>query len=139
MLELIEDIFVGKIIMEEAEEEKYLGDIIDREGKNIKNIKSRVNKGKGIVKKILNILETIPFGKLYYSVAIILRNSLLVSSVLCNSEAWFNITKKELDLLETVDLMLLRSLWGAQKSVPNEILFLELGVLPLRDIIMQKD
>ena len=136
--EVIEDIFVGKVMMEEAEDEKYLGDIISRDGKNIKNIKARVNKGKGIVKKILDILETIPFGKLYFTVAIILRNSLLVSSVLCNSEAWFNITKTELDLIETVDLMLLRSLLRAPKSVPKEILFLELGVLPLRDLIMQR-
>ena len=95
-----------------------------------------MNKGKGIVKKILEILETIPFGKLYFTVAIILRNSLLVSSILCNSEAWFNITKVELDLIETVDLMLLRNILRAPKSVPKEILFLELGILPLRDLIM---
>ena len=136
--EVIEDICVGKVKMEEAENEKYLGDIIAQDGKNIKNIQSRVNKGKGIIKKILEILEAIPFGKLYFTVAIILRNSLLVSSILCNSEAWFNITKKELDLIETVDLMFLRNLLGAPKSVPKEILFLELGVLPLREIIMQR-
>ena len=70
--------------------------------------------------------------------AIILRNSLLVSSILCNSEAWFNITKAELDLIETVDLMLLRNILRAPKSVPKEILFLELGILPLRDLIMQR-
>ena len=98
----------------------------------------RVNKGKGIVKKILNILEGIPFGKLYFQVAILLRNSLLVSSLLCNSEAWFNLTKSELDLLETVDVMLLRSLLNAPQSTPKEMLFLELGVLPLRDIIRQR-
>ena len=124
--------------MEEREDEKYLGDIISKDGHNLKNIKMRVNKGKGIVKKILNILEGIPFGKLYYQVAVLLRNSWLVSSLLCNSEAWFNLNKPELDLLETVDVMVLRSLLNAPQSTPKEMLFLESGVLPLRDIIRQR-
>ena len=124
--------------MEETDEEKYLGDIVSKDGRNIKNVQARVNKGKGIVKRILEILEGIPFGKLYYQVAIILRNTLLVSSILCNSEAWFNVTKSELELIETVDLMLLRSLLGAPKSVPKEMFYLELGVLPLREMIKQR-
>ena len=115
----IKDECQGEVLMEEREDEKYLGDIISKDGHNLKNIKIRVNKGKGIVKKILNILEGIPFGKLYYQVAVLLRNSLLVSSLLCNSEAWFNLTKSELDLLETVDVMLLRSLLNARQSTPK--------------------
>jgi hypothetical protein len=45
-----------------------------------------------------------------------LRNSLLVSSLLSNSEAWYNVTTSELDYLETVDLMLLRNILKAPKS-----------------------
>ena len=71
--------------MEEKKEEKYLGDVISRDGKNIKNIKARVAKGKGIVTRIMTILEGIPFGQFYFEIAVILRNSLLVSSMLCNS------------------------------------------------------
>ena len=58
--------------------------------------------------------------------------------MLCNSETWFNITKAELELLETVDLMLLRILLGAPKTVPKEMLYLELGILPMREIIKQR-
>ena len=136
--EVIEDVYVGNINMEDSDEEKYLGDIISKDGRNLKNIKARVNKGKGIVKRIMDILEGIPFGKLYFQIAIILRNSLLVSCVLCNSEAWVNITKAELSLIESVDLMLLRNILGAPKTVAKEILYLELGVLPLREIIRQR-
>ena len=132
---IVEDVFVGQVVMEEADEDKYLGDIISKDGRNIKNIQARVNKEKGIVKRILEILEGIPFGRLYFQVAIILRNTLLVSSVLCNSEAWFNVTKAELELLETVDTLLLRSLLRVPKSVPKEMLYLELGVLLLREMI----
>ena len=87
------------------------------------------------MKKILDIMDGIPFGKLYFQVAILLRNSLLVSSLLCNSEAWFNVTKPELNLIETVDTMLLRNLLKAPKSTPKEMFHLELGILPLREII----
>ena len=89
---------------------KYLGDVISKDGRNLKNIQARVNKGVGIVKKILTMLDGIPFGKFYFEAAVILRNSLLVSSMLFNSEAWYNITKAEMELLETVDLMLLRGI-----------------------------
>ena len=58
----IEDVFDGEEIMEEKKDERYLGDVISRDGRNLKNIKSRVNKGIGIVKNILTMLEGIPFG-----------------------------------------------------------------------------
>ena len=47
-IEEIKDICDGIQIMEEKSEEKYLGDVISTDGKNIKNVKSRVSKGKGI-------------------------------------------------------------------------------------------
>ena len=97
-----------------------------------------MNKDIGIVTKIMNILEGIPFGKLYFEVAMLLRNTLLVSSLLCNSEAWFHLTNSELDLLETVDLMLLRSLLKAPKSTSKEMFFLDLGISPLRDLIRHR-
>ena len=83
-------------------------------------------------------MDGIPFGKLYFQVATLLRNSLLVNSLLCNSEAWFNVTKPELNLIETVDTMLLRNLLKAPKSTPKEMFHLELGILPLREIIRER-
>jgi hypothetical protein len=124
--------------MEEKNEEKYLGDIISKDGRNIKNIKARVKKGKGIVTKIMSILDSIPFGNHYFEIGIILRNSLLTSSMLCNSETWYNITKAEMNLLETVDLMLLRRILRAPKSTPKEMLFLELGCLPYEQVIQKR-
>ena len=134
----IKDEYIGQEVLDDITEEKYLGDIISNNGRNIKNIKARISKGKGIIKKIINILNCIPFGKLYFQIAILLRNALFVSSVLCNSEAWFNLTKAELNLIETVDLELLRKILKAPQSTPKESLFLELGVMPLRQIIIQR-
>ena len=134
----IEDICDGEQIMEEKDDERYLGDIISKDGRNIKNIQARVNKGTGIVKNILTYLDGIPFGKFHFEAGILLRNSLLVSSMLFNSEAWYNVTDSELNLLETVDLMLLRGILKAPKSTPKEMMFLELGLLPFREIIRKR-
>ena len=84
------------------------------------------------------MLESIPFGKRYFEVGIILRETLLVSSMLFNSEAWYNLTNAELDLLETIDLAFLRQLLEAPKGTPKEMLFLELGCIPFREIIREK-
>ena len=130
------DIFEGEYLMEEKESEKYLGDVISIDGRNIRNIKTRVNKGTGVVNKIITMLEGIPFGKQYFKIGTILRDSLLVSSMLFNSEAWYNVTNKELDLLETTDLSLLRQLLKAPKGTPKEMFYLELGIIPFRDIMI---
>ena len=121
--------------MEEKNEEKYLVDIISNDGRNVKNIKARVSKGNEINSKILKMLEGIPFENFYFEVAIILRNSLLVSSLLCNSEAWYNVTKAEMELLESVDVILLRSILRAPKATPKEMLYLELGCVPFRELV----
>ena len=132
------DILNGEQLMEEKTEERYLGDVISTDGRNLNNIKARIGKGKGINKKIFTMLESIPFGKRYFEVGIILRETLLVSSMLFNSEAWYNLTNAELDLLETIDLAFLRQLLEAPKGTPKEMLFLELGCIPFREIIREK-
>ena len=58
--------------------------------------------------------------------------------MLFNSEAWYNVTSAEMDLLETVDLMLLRGILKAPKSTPKEMLFLELGLVPFREIVRKR-
>ena len=134
----IKDECIREEVIEEKDEEKYLGDLISKDGRNLKNIKARVNKGTGIVRKILSFLDGIPFGKFHFEAGVILRNSLLVSSMLFNSEVWYNVTDAELNLLETVDLTLLRGILKTPKSTPKEMLFLELGIVPFREIIRRR-
>ena len=45
----MKDLWDGEQVMEGKLEEKYLGDVISKDGRNIKNIQVRVNTGKGIV------------------------------------------------------------------------------------------
>ena len=47
----------------------------------------------------------------------------------------YNLTISEVELLETIDLLFLRQLLGAPKGTPKEMFYLELGIIPFRDII----
>ena len=103
----MKDIKVGFHLREETEKEKYVGDVISTDGRIIKkqnDIKSTIAKGKGIVSQILIMLDCIPLGKHYFDMWILLRYSLLVSSMFFNAEACYNLTNSELDLLETIDV-----------------------------------
>ena len=84
------------------------------------------------------MLDSIPMGSHYFEIAVILRSSLLTSSMLCNSESWYNITTAEMKLLETVDVNLLRKILKAPKSTPTEMLYLELGCIPYADLIQKR-
>ena len=42
----MKDIWDGEQVMEGKLEEKYLGDVISTDGRNLKNIKARIAKGK---------------------------------------------------------------------------------------------
>ena len=134
----VKDVVDSTHTMELIENEKYLGDLISKDGRNILNIKSRAAKGTGIVNKIMTMLNNLPIGRRYFEIAMILRDSLFISSMLFNSEAWYNITNAELSLLDSVDVQMLRRVLDAPRSTPKEFLYLELGCLPLRDIIRQR-
>ena len=75
--------------IEKTENEKYLGDVISCNGKNDNNIQKRKERGIGIISQILSILKEVCFGPFFFKVAVMLRNSLFLSSILLNSEVWY--------------------------------------------------
>ena len=85
------------------------------------------------------ILKETCLGEFYFTVAVILRESLLFSSMLLSSEVWFNITKQEIEQLVRVDKALLRKYLGglSSKSVGCGM-FLELGIWPINIVLIGK-
>ena len=89
--------------MERVTEDTYLGDIISEDGKNAKNIKSRVAKGVGIISEIKNMLETITLGEHFFSTALLLRESKFLNGILTNCDVWYGLTKEDINELESLD------------------------------------
>ena len=102
------------------------------------NINNRVQRGAGAIKQVIQMLEELTLGDYYFEGAIILRASLFLSSLISNSEAWVNLTKKNVTDLEKVDEQLLRKILSAHPKTPTELLYLELGAIPVRFKLMSR-
>ena len=113
--------FSGPELMEEKEEQMYLGDIISSDGSHNKNVQARKNKGLGIINNIMQILQSMFFGKYYFEVALVLRSSLLHSSLLLNSEAWVNLSEQNIRGLEQTDEILLSKILGSEANTSNQV------------------
>ena len=83
-------------------------------------------------------MDDLCLGDYHFEAANILRNSLLLSSLLSNSETWYDVTKKEMSELESVDEILLRKILSAHSKTPLETLYLESGNIPIRFIMMSR-
>ena len=121
--------------MPEVTEESYLGDILSADGKNTKNIKSRISKGIGIISQIIHILDEVSFGPHMYEIAMLLRESLLINGTLTNAEIWYNFSENEVKEFENLDHLFFRKLFRVPKSTPIEAFYLETGALPMSIII----
>lgn len=74
--------------------DSYLGDLLQHDGKNNLNITERLKRGDAAINHICNMLNDLCLGDYYFEAAGVLRNSLLLSTLLSNSESWYNLTKK---------------------------------------------
>ena len=77
-------------------------------------------------------------GPYLFSKAVVLRDSMLVGTLLSCSEVWYGVTEDDLSRLEQADKGFWCSLVEIARTVPYELVCLELGVLPLRFIIMRR-
>ena len=102
------------------------------------NIKEREGRGSGAAKQILNMLNDLCLGEYHFEVANILRSSLLLSTLLSNSESWYNLSKVDVSKLESVDEELLRKVLSAHSKTPKVLLYLETGNIPLRFTIQSR-
>ena len=77
--------------MNELFEKKYLDDIISFDMKNEKNLKENTKKAIGIIKKITTTLSKRPYGKHNFKAVVVMRETMLLGSMLNNAESWINI------------------------------------------------
>ena len=124
--------------MKVKQEQTYLGDVISSDGKHTKNVQARKNKGLGVITQITQILDTVMFGKYYFEVVMVLRSSLLLSSLLLNSEAWVNLSDSDIRALERTDEILLSKILESDSNTSKTYKYLELGIYPIRFEIMER-
>ena len=92
-----------KYHLESVKSDVYLGDVLQCNAKNDINITERSNRGNGTVIQIVQMLEDLCLGRYFFEAALLLRNSMLLSTLLSNSESWYNLTKNDIGKLESTD------------------------------------
>ena len=132
------DLEVHKENMHETEEEKYLGDYINKNAKHATTVSRRRAKGFGIISDIIQILDHIKDSKRRIKIGLQLRQAWFVNSLLVNVEAWHNVLKKDTDVFTNLDNYLMKQIIGAQSKVPTEILYLETAAIPIQYILASR-
>ena len=74
--------------------------------------------------EIISILDEIPLEQHRMEIGLLLRQAMLINSMLFNSEAWHSMRENDIKMLEAVDEYLLRSLVHAHAKTPPEFLYL---------------
>ena len=135
---VIQDVHMGKELMKNVSEKKYLGDIVSCDGRNTKNIVERTNRANGNIDKIISTLTERPFGRHYFKAYKLMREGMLIGGLLTNSESWINIINKDIDCLEKPDTILQRKVVSSMGNPCKAFMMLELGIIPVRYILIQK-
>ena len=124
--------------IEQVNSDTYLGDIVSNNGKHTETVKSRVARGTGIITQIMSMLEKITLGRHFFEAALLLRESMFLSSILINVEVWNRLTDEDMKQLVDLDKSLLRKILNTPYSTPTVSLYLELGCTDLETLIKGK-
>ena len=85
--------------------------------------------------EIISTLSQVSLGHYHFEMALIFRDSSLISKLVYSSEVWYNITNEQYTKLEEIDEMFMRKIFNLPRSAPRISLYAECGKIPVRYII----
>lgn len=118
--------------VQEAKLIKYLGDFFNEKGNNDDLIEDRAKRGTATTISIQGLMREASLGTHTLSVYLLLHNAIFISSVIFNSEAWSNVTEKNIATLTTIQLRYLKKMMDVRQATTNAFMYLELGILPIK-------
>jgi hypothetical protein len=134
--DLIES-FGGKIDIKQTEEYTYLGFVISCKGDNMANIRVIKNKSLGVIRKILNKLNSMSLNQYYFECALILMNVMLRGTILYAADMYYSLKENELRQIERIEEGYIRKILKTTKGCPITSLYLHFGQTPARFEIMK--
>ena len=126
------ELYVEDNIIENVSNLKYLGDIFNCKGNNTDLIEDRIKRGTIAMINIEALMLEVQLGRHTIRVHLLLYNSLFIPSILFNSQAWSNLTEKETNKLQAIQIKFLKKVMRAPSSMCNAFTFLELGIMPIK-------
>ena len=130
------------LMMKEKECEKYLGDMINGGGLS-ESIESTITERHGrifgSILEIRTILEDYRSSRAGgVTSGIMLWEVAVIPSLINNSETWTELEETQLERMEDLQSMLLRTLFNTAKTTPRALLYWDTGVLPISYKIEQQ-
>ena len=129
---------LGNSVLQSVPCAKYLGDILQSNGSHNELVNDRTNKGNAITISATSISNELSLGVHHTSISLLIHDTILIPTILFNSQSWSNLTTSNLDKLSTIQTTYLKRMMKAPKSTPNAFLFLELGITPIKYQIHQR-
>ena len=129
------DLYIEGIKIEVANKIVYLGDVINNKGSNSDLIEDRIQRGTSAMIRVEALVREASLGVYTVAVHHLLYQSLFLSTMTFNSQAWTNLKESELMQLEKLQLKCLKKILQVPGSTTNSFTFLEFGELPIRYIV----
>ena len=130
--DVIPRLLVDGTILELKKTAVYLGDVFNSRGTNADLILDRVQRGKACIVSAMALCSDVTLGLHAVETLLMLYRSLFVQVVLFNAQAWSNMSKTDINRLQTVQLKFLKRIFHAPPSTSNPLTFLETGILPIQ-------
>ena len=116
--------------MIEVSQIKYLGFVIADNASNVQNILDKKKKSHGTIRSIISMIKGLETHSIQNG--LIYMNSLLRSSVLYAAETYYNLTERNLRMIEMIEEECLKKILDTKKTCTTSLLYLETGQLPAR-------
>ena len=87
---------MGQKKIDQTASQKYLGIFLEENGKNKATIANKTNKAIGNNRNIMNKISQLNLGKFHFTVAIFIKNSVLISSLMYATEALNNLDEDDI-------------------------------------------
>ena len=83
-------------------------------------------------------MDGLSLGHFYYKISFMFRECKLLNGILTNAEVWYPITEKHMEILEKIDLMMIRKILKGHSKTAKEAFYLESGLVPIRFVVMKR-
>ena len=133
----LNEYYGGKINILKTDQYKYLGFVISCKGDNMANIREVKGKALGVIRKILNKLQSLNLQQYYFECSLIFMNVMLRGTILYGADMYYGLKETELRQLERIEESFMRKIFNTTKGCPIINLYLEFGQIPARFEVMK--
>ena len=124
--------YSGMTNIEQTDKQTYLGFVISCQGDNMANIEQIKKKSFGIIRKLINRLNSMNLQKYYFECSIIFLNAILRPSILYACEMYYDLKESQIRQIERIEENFMRQVLKTSRGCPIVQLYLELGHTPAR-------